>query len=46
MKVFKVVFTILGTAAAIAIAFGAYWHIFSLGACALMVYTIKKEQNN
>ena len=43
MKMFEYVFEALGTTAAIAIALGAYWHIFTLGACALMVWSIKSE---
>lgn len=42
-------FAALGILAAIAIAFGAYWHIFTLGVCAIMVWSIKseeKKQNN
>ena len=44
MKVFKMTFAALGILAAIAIALGAYWHIYTLGICAAMVYTIRKEE--
>ena len=44
MKLFKYTFEALGTTAAIAIALGAYWHIYTLGMCAAMVYTIRKEE--
>lgn len=44
MKIYNFIFSALGIVAAVAIALGAYWHIFTLGACALMVYTIKSEQ--
>lgn len=46
MKTFQFVFSALGIVAAVAIALGAYWHIFTLGACALMVYAIKSEQKS
>ena len=38
MKLFKMIFTALGIIAAVAIALGAYWHIFTLGACWLLVW--------
>ena len=44
MKLFEYVFEALGTTAAIAIALGAYWHIFTLGTCALMVWSLKEER--
>lgn len=46
MKIFKAIFMVFGIVAAVAVAIGAYWHIYTLWACALLVYTIKKEQNN
>ena len=46
MKMFEYVFEALGTTAAIAIAIGAYWHILTLGACALMVWSIKSEEKS
>jgi len=46
MKLFKYTFEALGTTAAIAIALGAYWHILTLGACALMVWSIKSEEKS
>ena len=44
MKMFEYVFEALGTTAAIAIALGAYWHIFTLGTCTLMVWSMKAER--
>lgn len=44
MKMFKYTFEALGTTAAIAIALGAYWHIYTLGMCAVMVYALKHEE--
>lgn len=44
MKLFKMTFAALGILAAIAIALGAYWHIYTLGICAAMVYAIRKEE--
>lgn len=44
MKLFKITFAILGIIAAVAIALGAYWHIYTLGACAAMVYALNKEE--
>jgi hypothetical protein len=44
MKLFKMTFAALGILAAIAIALGAYWHIYTLGMCAAMVYAIRKEK--
>ena len=44
MKLFKMTFAALGIIAAIAIALGAYWHIYTLGMCAAMVYAIRKEE--
>lgn len=38
MKLYKMTFTALGILAAVAIALGAYWHIYTLGACWLMVW--------
>lgn len=46
MKLFEYVFETLGTTSAIAIALGAYWHILTLGACALMVWSIKSEEKS
>lgn len=45
MKAFKYIFMAFGVIAAVAIALGAYWHIYTLGASALMVWTIKKDIN-
>ena len=44
MKFFKMTFAALGIIAAIAIALGAYWHIYTLGTCAAMVYAIRREE--
>ena len=44
MKLFKMTFAALGIIAAIAIAIGAYWHIYTLGTCAAMVYAIRREE--
>lgn len=44
MKLFKMTFAALGITAAIAIALGAYWHIYTLGMCAAMVYALKHEE--
>lgn len=44
MKLFEYVFEALGTTAAIAIALGTYWHIFTIGTCALMVWSLKAER--
>lgn len=44
MKLFKMTFAALGIIAAIAIALGAYWHIYTLGTCAVMVYAIRREE--
>jgi len=46
MKLFKMTFAALGILAAIAIALGAYWHIYTLGMCAAMVYALNKEENH
>ena len=49
-KVFLYLFAAFGIIAAIGIAFGAYWHLYTAAACWLMVYTLKndkkKERNN
>ncbi len=44
MKLFKMTFAAFGILAAIAIALRAYWHIYTLGMCAVMVYAIRKEE--
>ena len=44
MKLFKMTFAALGILAAIAIALGAYWHIYTLGMCAAMVHALKHEE--
>ena len=44
MKILKMTFAALGILAAIAIALGAYWHIYTLGMCAVMVYSLKHEE--
>lgn len=44
MKLFKMTFAALGILAAIAIALGAYWHIYTLGMCTVMVYAIRREE--
>ena len=44
MELFKMTFAALGIIAAIAIALGAYWHIYTLGMCVAMVYAIRKEK--
>jgi hypothetical protein len=44
MKNLKITFAVLGILAAIAIALGAYWHIYTLGTCAVMVYALKHEE--
>jgi len=46
MKIYNFIFAALGIVAAVAVALGAYWHIYTLGACALMVYAIKSEQKS
>lgn len=46
MKLFKYTFEALGTTAAIAIAIGAYWHILTLGVCAMIVWSIKSEEKS
>lgn len=46
MKIYNFIFSVLGIIAAVAIALGAYWHIFTLGACALMVWSIKSEEKS
>ena len=46
MKIYNFIFAVLGIVAAVAVALGAYWHIYTLGACALMVYAIKSEQKS
>lgn len=45
MKFLKITFAILAAVAAVGIAAGAYWHIYTLGACAALVATIKKNEN-
>ena len=45
MEAFKIIFKVFGIIAAVAVALGAYWHIYTLGASALMVWTIKKDIN-
>ena len=37
MKAYKFIFKVFGIIAAVAIALGAYWHIFTLVACWLLV---------
>ena len=44
MKLFKMIFTVLGIIAAVAIALGAYWHIITLGICAAMVNALKTNK--
>ena len=46
MKIFEITFAIFGIVAAVAIALGAYWHIYTLAACGAMVWTIRKERTN
>lgn len=46
MKIYNFIFSALGIVAAVAVALGAYWHIYTLGVCALMVYAIKSEQKS
>lgn len=42
MKIFKITFSTLAALAAFAIAAGAYWHIYTLVSCALLVWAAKK----
>ena len=44
MKIFKITFAALGILATVAIAAGAYWHIYTFATCAAMVYAIRKEE--
>jgi uncharacterized membrane protein YecN with MAPEG domain len=44
MKLFEYVFEALGITAVIAIALGAYWHIYALGICFIMVRSLKAER--
>ena len=42
-KLFYYIFAAFGIIAAVAIAFGAYWHIYTAGACWLLVHVLKQE---
>lgn len=42
-KVILYLFAAFGFVAAVAIALGAYWHIYTAAACALMVWSIRNE---
>lgn len=42
-KVYIYLFTAFGVVAAVGVALGAYWHIFTAAACALLVWSIKKD---
>ncbi len=44
MKAYKIIFKAFGIIAAVAIALGAYWHIFTLGACWLLVRAANKTE--
>ena len=44
MKFFSVIFKVFGIIAAVAIALGAYWHIFTLGTCWLLVWAINNTK--
>lgn len=44
MKAYKITFKVLGLIAAVAIALGAYWHIFTLGVCWLLVWAANKTE--
>ena len=44
MKAYKIIFKVFGIIAAVAIALGAYWHIFTLGACCLMVWAANNTE--
>lgn len=44
MKACKIIFEAFGIIAAVAIALGAYWHIFTLGACWLLVRAANKNE--
>lgn len=44
MKAYKIIFKAFGIIAAVAIALGAYWHIFTLGACWLLVWAANKTE--
>ncbi len=44
MKAYKIIFKVFGIIAAVSIALGAYWHIYTLGMCAAMVYALKHEE--
>ena len=48
-KLFYHIFAAFGIIAAVAIALGAYWHLYTAAACWLLVYVLKnetKKQNN
>jgi len=38
MKAFKIIFTLCGIMAAVAVATGAYWHIYTLAGCGFMAW--------
>ena len=42
-KLFYYIFAAFGIIAAVAIALGAYWHIYTAGACWLLVHVLKQE---
>lgn len=44
MKAFKILLKAFGLIAAVAIALGAYWHIFTLGACWLLIWASNKAE--
>lgn len=46
MKLFRIVLTAYGILAAIAIALGYYWHVYTLAICAALVYALKHESND
>ena len=46
MEAFKIIFKVFGIIAAVAIALGAYWHIYTLGVCAMILWSIKSEEKS
>lgn len=44
MKTFKYIFVFFSILAAVAIAVGAYWHIYTLAACGFLAYALHQDE--
>jgi len=45
-KVYSYIFSAFCLVSAVVIAMGAYWHIYTLGVCALLVWSIKNDKRD